>query len=135
MNQHRRGTFGYSRIALISIVLFIVWTMVPAGVFFVTVGQLGWGIVLSAGGVAIAGVALEGRLLRTLEAREIPRERGYVQLLIWPALTVLNALTVFLISDAFGPSIRVLLAIYCVGMVVLMGLAVRGVLRSMGRHS
>jgi hypothetical protein len=116
------------------IVLFIVWTMMPAGVFFVAVGHLGWGILLLAGGVVIAGAALEGRILRTLEAREIPRKRGHVQLLIWPTLTVLNVLTVFLISDAFGPGMRVLLAIYSAGMVALMGMAVRHVLRSMDTH-
>jgi hypothetical protein len=86
-----------------------------------TRGGLAWAVFLLSVSVVVAVLAVDGRLLRTIEARNIPKVRGYFQAFMWPILALGIVASFYLTGDFLWPGMRPLLVIYGVGILVLGG--------------
>jgi hypothetical protein len=127
-DMNTQGNFRMTRAAIYSFVAAAMWLALLTGVHSLVVGVTGWGVGGIAVAIAVAGLAVEGSLVRKLEAATIPKVRGYAMMLVWLFVALILVLS-FLATPRSLPGTRVYTGIYAAGAVLTLGYAIWQILK------
>lgn len=101
----------------------------PAGIYFLVQGIAVWGAILVLCALAVLVLALDGRILRALENRHIPRGNAMFMVIGWANSALIIIVYLFSSIPNYKGSI-ILIVFYAIVTVTLLALCARSLLTS-----